>query len=200
MPSTCQHGGSFSQSARRACEVVQNMELVWGVLIVFALGLTAGSIAQSKGKSFAVYFLLGALIPIVGVILAIALPPNREEIERRELAVGNQKTCPFCAELIRSEASVCRFCGRDLPVGQRASGVVFEEAWAAQLTPAVRKRVPAVGERIEMLFGKPLLETRDARAARVTWASQSSYVTVVRADQDWAWVQTDDGEEGWLEL
>jgi hypothetical protein len=50
--------------------------------------------------------LLFLLIPIAaGVALVI-----------RTLARGETRKCPFCAEIVKREAVVCRFCGRDVPV------------------------------------------------------------------------------------
>jgi hypothetical protein len=31
------------------------------------------------------------------------------------IAETEERKCPFCAEMVRREAKVCRFCGRDLP-------------------------------------------------------------------------------------
>lgn len=48
-----------------------------GVLVVVALvgGFVSGSIASGKGLSFGGYFILGALLPLIGVIVAAAATP-----------------------------------------------------------------------------------------------------------------------------
>ena len=35
--------------------------------------------------------------------------------------LGESKNCPFCAETIKKDAVVCRFCGYDLRTGQRSA-------------------------------------------------------------------------------
>lgn len=86
------------------------------ILIAICIGTIPGFIAQSKGRSFVVWWLYGAVLFIVALPHSLLMKPDVERMEREQLRSGSSKKCPFCAELIKAEARVCRFCGRDLPV------------------------------------------------------------------------------------
>jgi hypothetical protein len=78
------------------------------------LGVVTALIANSKGRDPIGWGLYGALLFIVALPHILIISPNRERMEQDQLASGGSKKCPFCAEIIKAEASVCRFCGRSL--------------------------------------------------------------------------------------
>ena len=92
------------------------MDLLTMLIIAVLLGLIPAAIAQKKGQDFVVWWLFGAALFIVALPAAILLKPDIAEIERRQLEEEAMKRCPYCAELVKREAKVCKHCGRVLTV------------------------------------------------------------------------------------
>ncbi len=85
-------------------------------ILIFAvlIGLLPAFVAQSKGHGFVGWWLYGALLFIVALPHALLLAPDRPTLDARAIGDGGRR-CPHCAEIVRREAKVCRFCQRDLP-------------------------------------------------------------------------------------
>jgi hypothetical protein len=90
------------------------MEFIYFITWLLLSAAVAG-FASNKGNSGTAYFFISLFCsPLLGLIFAALASPSAKGIERNQLASGMMQKCPFCAEVIKKEASVCRYCGKDL--------------------------------------------------------------------------------------
>ena len=75
------------------------------ILIAFTSALATGILGRAKGSSFFIWFIVGGVLPVLGLIAAFLYRVEREEPERR---------CPNCGAVQKLYVQVCRRCGTDL--------------------------------------------------------------------------------------
>lgn len=95
------------------------------VVICFFFGLAGGIIGRIKGSSFFLWFLISALLPFVGLIVAIAYRWERDELRRQ---------CPGCGKVVKLHDALCTTCGTELEWPEVA--ILPESAGRRQGRPA----------------------------------------------------------------
>lgn len=77
-----------------------------------------GLAATPRGRGSGTWFLIALVIsPLLAVLLLLLLPTIEETQRaraRQDGEAGDFRKCPRCAEVVRREAVVCRFCQADL--------------------------------------------------------------------------------------
>jgi hypothetical protein len=75
------------------------------LVIAFCFGIAGGIVGRIKGSSFFLWFLISAIVPVIGLITAIAYRFERGEPRRR---------CPKCGRVTKAYDALCTRCGEEL--------------------------------------------------------------------------------------
>jgi hypothetical protein len=75
------------------------------VVICLAFGVAGGFVGRMKGGSFLLWFLISALIPVLGLLTAVCYRWEDRELRRQ---------CPRCGRVVKLYDAKCMRCGHEL--------------------------------------------------------------------------------------
>ena len=79
--------------------------------IALFFGLAAGVVGRIKGSSFFIWFLIGAIVPFLGLAAALLYRYDSDEPERQ---------CPRCGKVVKLHDALCTRCGEELEFPEEA--------------------------------------------------------------------------------
>jgi hypothetical protein len=83
------------------------------ILVGSILGIILGLIARSKSRDFFAWWIYGAALFLTALVHSPVIRPNHggsQQAEAEQLASQLYRKCPSCAELVKTEATICRYC------------------------------------------------------------------------------------------
>jgi len=75
------------------------------IVIAVCFGLAGGIVGKIKGSPFWLWFLISAIVPVLGLVTAIVYRSERNEPRRR---------CPRCGRVTKVYDALCTRCGTEL--------------------------------------------------------------------------------------
>lgn len=75
------------------------------LIIAFFFGLAGGVVGRLKGSSFVLWFLISAIVPLIGLIAAVMYRYEIDEPDRE---------CPNCGRRCKIYDALCTRCGCEL--------------------------------------------------------------------------------------
>jgi hypothetical protein len=81
------------------------------VMICLAFGVAGGIVGRMKGSSFLLWFLISALVPVLGLLTAVCYRWEDRELRRQ---------CPRCGRVVKLYDAKCMRCGHELEFPEAA--------------------------------------------------------------------------------
>ena len=91
------------------------------LIICLFFGLAGGIVGRLKGSSFVLWFLISAIVPVIGLLAAVLYRFETDEVRRE---------CPRCGKIVKLHDQVCMRCGLDMDFPDEA--IVPESVQAAR--------------------------------------------------------------------
>lgn len=97
-------------------ETISSFDVIFSLIFLFTLiflSIMVGVFASTKGRSRVAFFFLSLILsPLVSFIAALIITPINDG--KKVAKNDGVKKCPYCAELVKEEAIVCKHCRRDI--------------------------------------------------------------------------------------
>ncbi|HET6449567.1 MAG TPA: hypothetical protein VFG31_10705 [Conexibacter sp.] len=75
------------------------------LLLSIWFGLATGIVGRMRGSSFFIWAIIGTVVPVIGLVIALAYRSERDEVRRQ---------CPTCGKLVKLHDALCTRCGTEL--------------------------------------------------------------------------------------